>query len=149
MAEAAIKRLKLNIPYYVFTINEMIPAAAQGAVAVEVSTARNDLENVLLCINHQPSFDAVEIERKIIDKLDGGCKTPVGCLVNFNGNTLSINAYLSDMTGEKVIKIENHGASDLLFIQRSNEEIIIPIEDNFFKKFDNENKLITVDWEQE
>ena len=49
----------------------------------------------------------------------------------------------------KVIKIENHGASDLLFIQRSNEEIIIPIEDNFFKKFDNENKLITVDWEQE
>jgi len=106
MAEAAIKRLKLNIPYYVFTINEMIPAAAQGAVAVEVSTARNDLENVLLCINHQPSFDAVEIERKIIDKLDGGCKTPVGCLVNFNGNTLSINAYLSDMTGEKVIKIE-------------------------------------------
>ena len=49
----------------------------------------------------------------------------------------------------KVIKIENHGASDLLFIQKSNEEIIIPIEDNFFKKFDNENKLITVDWEQE
>ena len=49
----------------------------------------------------------------------------------------------------KVTKIENHGASDLLFIQRSNKEIIIPIEDNFFKKFDNENKLITVDWEQE
>ena len=49
----------------------------------------------------------------------------------------------------KVMKIENHGASDLLFIQGSNEEIIIPIEDNFFKKFDNENKLIIVDWEQE
>ena len=49
----------------------------------------------------------------------------------------------------KVTKIENHGASDLLFIQGSDEEIIIPIEENFFKKFDNENKLIIVDWEQE
>ena len=47
------------------------------------------------------------------------------------------------------MKIENHGASDLLFIKESNEEIIIPIEGNFFKKFDNENKLIIVDWEQE
>ena len=49
----------------------------------------------------------------------------------------------------KVIKIENHGASDLLFIQGSHSEIIIPIEDNFFKEFDNKNKLITVDWEEE
>lgn len=106
MAEAAIKRLKLNIPYYVFTINEMIPAAAQGAIAVEVSTARNDLENVLMSINHQLSFDTVKIERKIIDKLDGGCKTPVGCLVKYNRNILSIIAYLSDITGKKVIKIQ-------------------------------------------
>jgi len=68
--------------------------------------------------------------------------------------------YWNDLVGSKVkntdekslgtvIKIENHGASDLLFIQGSDEEIIIPIEENFFKKFDNENKLITVDWEQE
>ena len=49
----------------------------------------------------------------------------------------------------KVTKIENHGASDLLFIQGSDEEIIVPIEDIFFKKFDHQNKLITLDWEQE
>ena len=56
-------------------------------------------------------------------------------------------------TDEKILgtvtKIENHGASDLLFIQGYDEEIIIPIEENFFKKFDNEIKLIVVEWEQE
>ena len=68
--------------------------------------------------------------------------------------------YWNDLIGSKVInlnekelgvvtKIENHGASDLLFIQGSYLEVIIPIEDNFFKKFDNENNLITVDWDQE
>ena len=49
----------------------------------------------------------------------------------------------------KVIKIENHGASDLLFIQGADEQIIVPIEDIFFKSFDHQNKLITLDWEQE
>ena len=68
--------------------------------------------------------------------------------------------YWNDLIGSKVVnlnekelgvvtKIENHGASDLLFIQGSDLEVIIPIEDNFFKKFDNENNLITVDWDQE
>jgi len=68
--------------------------------------------------------------------------------------------YWSDLMNSKVInlndkdlgfvkKIENHGSSDLLFIQGKKSEIIIPIEENFFKKFDNENKLITVDWEEQ
>ncbi len=138
MAEAAIKRLDLNIPYHVFSINEMVPSAAQGAVAVEVSTERDDLEKILRCINHQPSFDAVEIERKIIDKLDGGCKTPVGCLANLNGNTLSVNAYLSDMTGEKVIKIEKSNS----IYQKDNliDEIITEFMNRGAHKIITENR---------
>ena len=110
MAEAAIKRLGLDIPYYTFSIVEMIPAAAQGAISVEVSTKRDDLNEVLSLINHQPSFDVVEIERQIIDQLDGGCKTPVGCFAVLNNNSLSINAYLSDLAGENIIKIEKSGS---------------------------------------
>ena len=106
MAQAAIERLELNIDYYTFSINEMVPAAAQGAIAVEVSKERDDLDSILKHINHQTSFDTVNIERIVIDKLDGGCKTPVGCLVNLNENTLTINAYLSDMTGQNVINIK-------------------------------------------
>ena len=116
MAEAAIKRLGLDIDYYKFYIDEMIPAAAQGAVAVEVSTNRDELEEFLSLINHQPSFDVVNIERRIIDKLDGGCKTPVGCLAELNENTLTINAYLSDLAGENVIRVEKSG----LFSEKDN-----------------------------
>ena len=58
-------------------------------------------------------------------------------VINTNGNSLG-----------KVIKVENHGASDLLFVKGNDVEEVIPITDEFFINFDNENKIIEVEWEQ-
>jgi len=109
MAEAAIKRLELNLPYCRFSKDEMTPAAGQGAVAVQVIKSRNDLNDILSKINHNPSSIAVEIERQIITKLEGGCKTPVGCLASIRKNSLKIDAYLSNITGSEVIRISDSG----------------------------------------
>jgi hydroxymethylbilane synthase len=109
MAEAAINRLELDVPYYGFSNDEMIPAAAQGAVAIEVASTRTNLNDILSKINHNPSFKAVEIERQIINKLEGGCKTPVGCLATIHKNELKIDTYLSDIPGTRVIRISDSG----------------------------------------
>ena len=109
MAEAAIKRLKLDVPYYQFSNDEMTPAAGQGAVAIEIASKRTDLNKILSKINHNPSSIAVEIERHIINKLEGGCKTPVGCLATIHKNKLKIEAYLSDISGTHVIRISDFG----------------------------------------
>ena len=47
----------------------------------------------------------------------------------------------------EVIKIENHGASDLLFVKGVTEQVI-PVTDEFFKSFDLQNKIIIVEWEE-
>ena len=52
---------------------------------------------------------AVEIERQIIGKLEGGCKTPVGCLASIQKNNLKIDTYLSNITGNQVIRIADSG----------------------------------------
>jgi len=109
MAEAAIKRLDLDLHYYRFSNDEMTPAAGQGAVAIQVNNRRNDLDNILSKINHNPSSMAVEIERQIISKLEGGCKTPVGCLASIQKNDLKIDTYLSNITGSEVIRISDSG----------------------------------------
>ncbi|MAJ44755.1 MAG: hydroxymethylbilane synthase [Candidatus Marinimicrobia bacterium] len=132
MAEAAIHRLELNIPYHTFSCSEIVPAAAQGAIAVEVSSSRNDLDEILVLINHQPSFDACNIERKIIDKLDGGCKSPVGCLVSFNNNQIDANAFISDLNGEKFIKVNKSA------LISKKEELINEIINDFMNKGANE-----------
>ena len=109
MAEAAIKRLELDVHYYKFTNVEMTPAAGQGAVAIQVNKARNDLDQILSKINHNPSSTAIEIERQIINKLEGGCKTPTGCLASIKKNNIKIDAYLSDIPGTQVIRISDSG----------------------------------------
>ena len=47
----------------------------------------------------------------------------------------------------KIYKLENHGASDLIFIETDQEDIIIPLEDQFLGKFDLEAKILNVNWE--
>ena len=61
------------------------------------------------------------------------------------------DAAVNNLEGYKlgtIIKIENHGASDLIFIDnKKGQEIIVPIENEFFKKFEKDNNLIIIDWE--
>ena len=47
----------------------------------------------------------------------------------------------------KIYKLENHGSSDLIFIETDEEDIIIPLEDQFLGKFDLEAKILNVNWE--
>ena len=53
----------------------------------------------------------------------------------------------SDESLGEVIKIENHGASDLLFVKGVAEQVV-PVTDEFFKSFDLQNKIIIVEWEE-
>ena len=66
--------------------------------------------------------------------------------------------YWNDLLGCKVIndseillgivyKVDNHGASDLIFIKTDSEDIIIPLEDIFLIDFDKHNNILRVDWD--
>ena len=46
-----------------------------------------------------------------------------------------------------VYKVDNHGASDLIFIKTDSEDIIIPLEDIFLIDFDKHNNILRVDWD--
>ena len=50
------------------------------------------------------------------------------------------------LTLGKVHKIENHGATDLIFIQTESEELIIPYVDEFIEDVSPSKNLITVNW---
>ncbi|MDC3098746.1 ribosome maturation factor RimM, partial [Gammaproteobacteria bacterium] len=47
----------------------------------------------------------------------------------------------------KIYKLENHGASDLIFIKTDYEDIIIPLEDQFLVNFELEKNTLNVNWE--
>jgi len=117
MAKAAINRLNLKINYQEFKVNEMIPAANQGVIGIEVNNKRTDLNDLLELINDKKTRTISDIESSIIDQLNGGCTTPIGCLVKLNNDEYIINIFLSNKSGTKQIvkqfKFKSKSISDL------------------------------------
>ena len=117
MAKAAINRLNLKINYQEFKVNEMIPAANQGVIGIEVNDKRTDLDDLLELINDKKTRTISDIESSIIDQLNGGCTTPIGCLINLNNDEYIINIFLSNKSGTKQIvkqfKFKSISISDL------------------------------------
>jgi hydroxymethylbilane synthase len=61
----------------VFEPDEMLPAAGQGALAVECNQAREDLVALLGCVDDPVSRAATTAERSLLGGLLAGCAAPV------------------------------------------------------------------------
>ena len=62
----------------VMDASAFLPAASQGAVAMETYGDNPELAAVLAAINHVPTFQAITAERRFLELLEAGCQTPVG-----------------------------------------------------------------------
>ena len=87
LAAAGITRLNLDLEdLEIVKLNpkEFIPAPAQGVLAFQ--TARDDIRTRRILKNiHTPSVSKVtNIERKVLQLLDGGCHMPLGVYCTFD-----------------------------------------------------------------
>ena len=100
LAAAGLKRLGLEerISRY-FTVEEMIPAAGQGIIAVQ---GRSDEEYSYLNGYSDPdSWAAQRCERAFTRELGGGCSSPVCAHAQMEGDTVILRAlYYDQRTGE-------------------------------------------------
>jgi hydroxymethylbilane synthase len=79
LAYAGLSRIdRLDTVAQVFEPDEMMPAAGQGALAVECSEAREGLVALLGAIDDPVSRAATTAERTLLGALQGGCAAPVG-----------------------------------------------------------------------
>ncbi len=58
----------------------MLPAVAQGAIAIEIRAADEATAALLGAINHQETALCVTAERAFLARLDGSCRTPLAGL---------------------------------------------------------------------
>ena len=61
----------------------MLPAAAQGAVGIEIRQDDEEIKNLLQPLNHEQTALCVAAERAFLAHLDGSCRTPIGALAEF------------------------------------------------------------------
>ncbi|HSV53233.1 MAG TPA: hydroxymethylbilane synthase [Burkholderiaceae bacterium] len=97
LAAAGLKRLGLgNRIRSFFEPAQMLPAAGQGALGIEVRADRQDLVAALAPLAHQSTWLAVAAERAVSRAMGGSCSMPLAAFAQFSGEYLQLEAAWGD-----------------------------------------------------
>ena len=100
LAAAGLKRLGLESRIRAtFSVEEMLPAAGQGALGIEVRTGRDDVRASLQHLAHQSTWLAVSAERAVSRMMGGSCSMPLAAYATVDGAQLHIRAAWGDADG--------------------------------------------------
>jgi hydroxymethylbilane synthase len=77
----------------------MLPAPAQGALAVQLRSDATRLRGAVIAADHGPTRVAVEAERALLRQIGGGCLAPLGALGEVSGGQLRLRAAYEDADG--------------------------------------------------
>ena len=89
----------------------VIPAPAQGALAIEIRTGDLTIENMLSCIADKNSEIQVQAERGFLDGINGSCHIPVGAYCKIYGEDIVLTGLYGDEEGNNIITKTINGKS--------------------------------------
>jgi len=100
LAAAGLKRLGLGTRIRAeFSTTDMLPAAGQGALGIEVRADRQDLVDALAPLAHLPTWITVTAERAVSRSMGGSCSMPLAAHARLEGGLLHIDAAWGDPEG--------------------------------------------------
>lgn len=82
IAKAGVNRLNIDLSEFhveVVDTTELVPAPAQGALAIQIRDNDHELYDLLQKINHAETVEQIAVERKVLNLFEGGCHMPLGC----------------------------------------------------------------------
>jgi hydroxymethylbilane synthase len=97
LASAGLKRLGLQARIrQLFEPAEMLPAAGQGALGIEVRAGRDDVAAALAPLANQSTWLCVAAERAVSRAMGGSCSMPLAAHARFDGEYLQLEAAWGD-----------------------------------------------------
>jgi hydroxymethylbilane synthase len=106
IAVAGIKRLgRGDIKYEPLDVAVMLPAPAQGALALEVRSNRVDVAALVAMLDHDATRICVEFERAFLGAVGGGCGSPVAAYARLQSGGVLFEGYFAhegEKTGKRV-----------------------------------------------
>ena len=100
LAAAGLKRLGLTERIrHIFETDQMLPAAGQGALGIEIRCDRADLRALLAPLADAPSWHRVAAERAVSRAMGGSCSMPLAAHATIEGGVLQLRAAWGDPQG--------------------------------------------------
>lgn len=110
LAYAGLKRLGLeNVATCVLEIDDMLPAAAQGAVGIEIREDRLSDLSFISQISCDNTMCCVKAEREVLRMLDGSCHTPIAAYATLVNGEMYLRAAVCSMDGSQIYESEAKG----------------------------------------
>lgn len=81
-----------------------LPAVGQGSIGVEVRTGDEEIIKLVSRIDHTESRCAVNAERALLKKLEGGCQVPIGALGTVEGSRLTLDGVVASLDGKQMVR---------------------------------------------
>jgi len=89
----------------------MTPAAAQGALGIEIRNGDAATRALLAFLDDSAARTATTCERTLLNKLGGGCQVPIGAFAEINGSRIRLSALVAHPDGTKILR-ETREAQD-------------------------------------
>jgi hydroxymethylbilane synthase len=115
VAAAGVRRLYPDngIPAQPLPTDRLVPAAGQGALALEIREVDEEMKRILAPIHHPLTAACVEAERELQRRLEGGCQVPLGVYAEASDDgVLKLSACLASLDGRRLIRESQSGMID-------------------------------------
>jgi hydroxymethylbilane synthase len=113
LAAAGLRRLKAaGLPVAFLPLDVCLPAAGQGALAIEVRTADARVAEVVAPLEHPETAAAVRAERAALGALGGGCRVPVGLYGRVDRGALRLRGVIASSDGARIVRTDVSGPMD-------------------------------------
>ncbi len=125
LAAAGLKRLNMSQRIrHIFDETDMLPAAGQGALGIEICTGRQDLREALAPLADPATWLRVAAERAVSRAMGGSCSMPLAAHATLQAGALTLQAAWGDpegeprlVTAEATLNQPDHAAAEQLGTQ--------------------------------
>ena len=103
---------------------EWLPAAGQGAIAIQIRSEDDDTRAILAPLSHAETVFATRAERAFLAALEGGCQVPIGALVVADGTRRVLHGFIAEVSGRRIVRGEmtvDDAAPELSGVRLANE----------------------------
>ena len=104
----------------------MIPAPAQGAIAIMSLKENIDLNSEINKLSNKESWLCADAERSFLNHLNGGCSSPIGAYSYIENNKVFLKGVVLDKNGSKKIEVKlSHNINEKIDIGKKAAELAI------------------------
>ncbi len=113
LAAIGVQRLGHPISLgHCFSMDDMLPAAGQGVIAVECRSDDSALLKLLRHLDHKPTRQCVLAERAVNNYFGGGCHLPIAAYACLEvGQILHLRAMVASDDGQSIVRNQASGHS--------------------------------------